>query len=389
MPSYQEYLDALGQRESGKDYQAVNQYGFLGKYQMGEAALIDAGYYQKDGTKINDFSGAWTGKNGINSKEDFLNNPQAQEDAIRSYNQRQWQTIRANDLDLYVGLTIGGVEITESGLLAGAHLLGVGNLKRFLESNGQFVPKDGNNVPITDYIKRFNGYDISLNIPDPNSPNSESQDAVLIAPNGSIEEAITILDASGKIVSVDTTITQLNGSSIEDLVAFAANHAILNEQIIETPVNGFVRATVSGQGANVNLNNAQITVQPGTQANINGDGSYILGLPNSTVQTTTFPTTLVTSMTNSTLVATTGMQLTNLGSNNNLVLGPNTTLSNLGNNNTIIGPVPPNTTDSGIGNTSIESENLPLGTTVALSSSMGFSASIDEDDVVHVSAGGE
>ncbi len=152
--------------------------------------------------------------------------------------------------------------------------------------------------------------------------------------------------------------------------------------------NGKKTLTISGNGFEANVHNVIVKVQPGTQATIKGDGSYVLGLPNSTVQTTTFPTTLVTSMTNSTLVATTGMQLTNLGSNNNLVLGPNTTLSNLGNNNTIIGPVPPNTTDSGSGNTSLDPENLPLGTTVALSSSMGFSASIDEDNVVHVSAGG-
>jgi len=41
-------------------------------YQMGEAALIDAGYYKADGTKTNDWTGQWTGKNGIYSKQDFF-----------------------------------------------------------------------------------------------------------------------------------------------------------------------------------------------------------------------------------------------------------------------------------------------------------------------------
>ena len=43
--TYQDFLDALGQRESGGDYRAVNQFNFLGKYQIGEGALIDTGYY--------------------------------------------------------------------------------------------------------------------------------------------------------------------------------------------------------------------------------------------------------------------------------------------------------------------------------------------------------
>ena len=47
---YSDYLAALSARESGSNPGSVNQYGFLGSYQMGEAALIDAGYYQKDKT---------------------------------------------------------------------------------------------------------------------------------------------------------------------------------------------------------------------------------------------------------------------------------------------------------------------------------------------------
>jgi len=44
MNTFIDFLNRLGARESGgKDgnYQAVNKDGYLGKYQMGEAALID------------------------------------------------------------------------------------------------------------------------------------------------------------------------------------------------------------------------------------------------------------------------------------------------------------------------------------------------------------
>ncbi len=145
--------------------------------------------------------------------------------------------------------------------------------------------------------------------------------------------------------------------------------------------SGKASATIRGQVGEVNFDNTNVTVLRGGQVTATGSGVNLLVMPNSTVQTTTFNSTLITAPGGST-------NLTNLGSNNNLVLGLGTTVAQLG-NNTIIGPVPPNTTDSGTGNTSLDPENLPLGTTVALGSSMGFSASIDEDDVVHVSAGGE
>ena len=53
------YFDAIGQRESGGDYGIRNNWGYLGKYQMGESALVDAGYYIKS---LPDYNNDWTGK---------------------------------------------------------------------------------------------------------------------------------------------------------------------------------------------------------------------------------------------------------------------------------------------------------------------------------------
>jgi len=159
--NYRDFLRALGYRESGGRYWIENRYGYLGKYQMGEAALKDAGYYKGDITRRNDWIGEWTGKDGIWSKEDFLRNPRAQENAIREFHRKMWRYITALGLDRYVGKVVRGIVITESGLLGGAHLLGAGNLKRFLKSNGAIIPRDGNGTPITHYIEKFGGYDIS------------------------------------------------------------------------------------------------------------------------------------------------------------------------------------------------------------------------------------
>ncbi|MBU2571095.1 MAG: TIGR03758 family integrating conjugative element protein [Gammaproteobacteria bacterium] len=159
---YSDYLAALSARESSSNPTSVNKYGYLGSYQMGESALIDAGYYLKDNTPdTNDWKGTWTGKNGIHNKADFLANAAVQTQAIKDYNIKQWGYISNLGLDHYVGQTIAGIVMTESGLLAGAHLVGVGGLKTFLQSNGAQIPSDGNKTAITHYISVFNGYNLA------------------------------------------------------------------------------------------------------------------------------------------------------------------------------------------------------------------------------------
>ena len=82
MKTLQQFLNDLGIRESGGNYRAFNRYGYAGKYQMGETALVDAGYYRKISRKYNnDWSGDFLGKDGVYSIQDFLMNPRAQENA--------------------------------------------------------------------------------------------------------------------------------------------------------------------------------------------------------------------------------------------------------------------------------------------------------------------
>ncbi len=156
---YEQFLEELAKGESNGRYDIVNPLGYLGKYQMGELAFIDSGYYRKDSNKFdNRFSNFfWTGKDGIKSKQDFLNNHQAQENAIREYMRVQWGYILNKGLDRFVGKKVWGYFITVSGELAGAHLVGVGKLELFLKKG--VIKRDGNNVPITTYIEKFSGYE--------------------------------------------------------------------------------------------------------------------------------------------------------------------------------------------------------------------------------------
>ncbi len=137
----------IGFSESSGNYRATNRLGYLGKYQFGRSALN------------------WV---GIYSASRFLNSPLLQEKAFEALISKNKWVLR-DYINEYNGQTISGIKITESGLLAAAHLGGAGNVKKFLDSNGKIVFKDANNVPITRYMKTFFGYDVSEILPDNNA----------------------------------------------------------------------------------------------------------------------------------------------------------------------------------------------------------------------------
>lgn len=162
MKTLQDFLTDLGARESGGNYKAFNKYGYAGKYQMGEMALVDAGYYIKPNGKYNnDWKGKFTGKDRVYSIKDFLNNPDAQENAQIIYKKKQWGYLKAVGADKYIGKIINGYTITPSGLLAGAHLKGAGSVIKYLKSGGQLAEKDAFGTSVESYMKKFAGYDVS------------------------------------------------------------------------------------------------------------------------------------------------------------------------------------------------------------------------------------
>ena len=66
----------------------------------------------------------------------------------------------------FVGKKIGGVLITESGILAAAHLAGAGSVKKYLRSYGAQNFADGYGSTVRYYMKRFAGYDTSFITPE-------------------------------------------------------------------------------------------------------------------------------------------------------------------------------------------------------------------------------
>jgi len=138
--SYLGFKEAIAFKESGGNYNVINQFGYLGKYQFGRGTLKLIGIYDT---------------------KDFLNNPALQEAAFYANASRNKWILR-RDIKWYVGHTIGGVEVTESGILAAAHLAGPGSVKKFLRSGGADTFSDAFGTSIKYYLKRFKGYDTSF-----------------------------------------------------------------------------------------------------------------------------------------------------------------------------------------------------------------------------------
>ena len=138
--NHTKFLEDLGFRESSGNYKAVNQFGYLGKYQFGRKTLNALGY-------------------GDVSNREFLSNASIQEEAmyaLLSHNKR----ILRRQIEKYHGKTINGIFITESGILAAAHLAGPGNVRKFFRKGYEF--KDGNGTKMTSYMIKFSDYKLEF-----------------------------------------------------------------------------------------------------------------------------------------------------------------------------------------------------------------------------------
>jgi hypothetical protein len=112
-----------------------------GAYQMTFDALIDTGYIAKS-EKGNyppagpgDWSGVqWTGKGGINSRADYIGSPAAQNESLDAFNQINWRQVQSVSP---VGTTVNGVPMTQAGVYATSHMLGMGGYAQWASCDYQ------------------------------------------------------------------------------------------------------------------------------------------------------------------------------------------------------------------------------------------------------------
>jgi len=122
------YFAQIGKSESGGNYQAVNTIGYVGKYQFGFAALQTYGYVKtscKNNAALNN-ANSWTGKNGMDSLQTWLNSPGEQENAMFAYTKGNYNSM----------CKIGAISDEQNspdvgGMCAVAHLLGPGGAKNY------------------------------------------------------------------------------------------------------------------------------------------------------------------------------------------------------------------------------------------------------------------
>ena len=133
------FLNDIGFRESSNNYTIVNKWGYMGKYQFGKETLRAIGISV--------------------SKEEFLSNPNLQEQAmylLLKHNHKNLNKV----ITKYNNSTVHGVYVTESGILAAAHLAGAGNVRKWFRKGEDF--KDGKGTKLTSYLKRFSGYQLEF-----------------------------------------------------------------------------------------------------------------------------------------------------------------------------------------------------------------------------------
>ena len=137
---HNKFLDDIGFRESSNNYKAVNQFRYLGKYQFGRKTLNSLGFENV-------------------SNREFLENVSIQEEAMYALLNHNKKILR-RQIQKYHGQTIHGIYITESGILAAAHLAGAGNVRKFFRKGYEF--KDGNGTKMTSYMILFSGYNLEF-----------------------------------------------------------------------------------------------------------------------------------------------------------------------------------------------------------------------------------
>ena len=133
------FLRNIGNFESGNRYGIVNRWGYMGRYQFHLSTLESIGIKT--------------------TKKKFLSSPTLQEEAMKRLLKSNKRTLRRY-IRKYNNTILHGVYVTESGVLAAAHLGGAGNVIKWFKKGEVF--KDGNGTPITRYMKTFSGYELNL-----------------------------------------------------------------------------------------------------------------------------------------------------------------------------------------------------------------------------------
>jgi hypothetical protein len=147
----EEAIEALGMFESNMDYTVYNEINALGCWQFIPGTMKFFGYGHITPAKF---------KANPNIFPQELQREVLQKKInydIDILTSQYWRKKSTNYFEKYVGTTINGVKVTRFGILAMAHLGGVGGAIRFFDKAEN--PADINGTRLFDYLKKFSQYD--------------------------------------------------------------------------------------------------------------------------------------------------------------------------------------------------------------------------------------
>lgn len=132
------FLEKISKKESNNRLRVISKTGHMGKYQFSPKTLRWLGYDDHD---------------------KFLNSSDLQDEVMIKYLKKNQKILR-RQINKWDNKKINGKTITESGILAAAHLVGPGGVIEFLKTMEEVT--DGNGVKVTEYLFKFSGYNLTL-----------------------------------------------------------------------------------------------------------------------------------------------------------------------------------------------------------------------------------
>ena len=138
--SYNKFLDTIGFKESRNQYDVVNTIGCLGRYQFKLSTLHGLGFNC--------------------TAEEYLVDTILQEESMVAYLSYH-QNLLHDVIEAYNGTVFNDIYVTESGILAAAHLAGAGGVRGYF--NGYGDVSDAYGTRLTNYLENYSGYVILEN----------------------------------------------------------------------------------------------------------------------------------------------------------------------------------------------------------------------------------
>ena len=180
--SHRAFLRSVGFTESSNRYDTINRYGYLGRYQFSKATLKGLGIQTEPQSFLKDRDlqeyamhkylkyNKIILKDIINQYNDtllYMNHRQVPDTNMEVTHNMYSDTLLISDTTYHITLidVYDTIYVSESGILAAAHLSGAGNVKKFfkhLEADSLHNPKDKLGTSLLDYLSKFSGYDLAL-----------------------------------------------------------------------------------------------------------------------------------------------------------------------------------------------------------------------------------